>query len=81
MSKERKHTEITKFPKLIKVREDVIISIDSVDDIVKTCIDPATNKKTNDIFYKINLKKNISPYSYILLSKDDYNKYLKKYFN
>jgi hypothetical protein len=81
MSKDRKYIEKLEFPKLIKVREDVIINVDSIDDIVKTCIDPETNKKTNETFYKINLKKNVSPYSYVLLTKEDYNKYLKKYFN
>ena len=62
---------------LLQLRDDIYVSINNIDAIVKTDVDPKTNNKLSVPVYIIYLKN--SKYSWVSVSIQEFNDLIKPY--
>lgn len=74
-----KNIKQRKSNKIIKLRDDISVNIDTINTVVKTYVNPKTNEQLVDPLYVVYFTN--GQYSWISLSEDNFNKNLKQYIN
>jgi hypothetical protein len=68
-------TKKNKKSDILQIRDDIVLNINNIDVILKTSLNPKDNTQLKEDMYVIYL--NNSKYSYIMITQEEFNTYIK----